>query len=389
VRIVCYAQHLSGVGHFVRMHALARGLGTEHEVHLAAGGRPVPTWPDPGDPHPIALPPVARCNGRLTALDGHAPIEQVLETRLRTLERAVERIRPGALLVDHYPFSKWELEGEIQAAIEAARRADPAVRILCSLRDVVRQTRYEPLERAAYETRVLTALRSSFDGVLVHADPRFTRIEEHFAGAASLPVPVAYTGFVTQPEAAAAVDRPTPPYAVLSCGGGSGALAFLLAATAAFRRLADDGSLGAMRLVVFAGGFATASDLAALDVAAAGGPVHVRRFAAEFPTLLRGSALSISRAGYNTCVALLRSRTPAVLAPDPVMSDQEYRAQRFARLGLASVVEGDPPAEEALAAAIRSALASPPARHDFDLDGVARTGARIAEWITAARPSST
>jgi hypothetical protein len=41
VRIFCHAQHLSGVGHFVRMRAIARGLRPAHDVVLVHGGRPM------------------------------------------------------------------------------------------------------------------------------------------------------------------------------------------------------------------------------------------------------------------------------------------------------------------------------------------------------------
>lgn len=359
------------------MHALACGLSREHEVHLVDGGRPVPRAPDPPALRLLSLPPLARLGGRLVALDG-APVAAVLAQRAAALAGAIAALRPDALLIDHFPFSKWELAPEITAAIAAARRGNPAARIFCSLRDVAPRTRHEPADEAAYAARVLDELRAGFDGVLVHADPAFTRLEEHFAPAAALPVRTAYTGFVTPPAPRPAAP-PAPPAAVLSCGGGAGALPFLLAATAAFERLAADGTTGAMPLVVFAGGFATRADLDGL-AAVERGPIRLRRFGPGFAAALAGSALSISRAGYNTCAALLRTPTRAVLVPDPAMSDQSYRARRFAQLGLAQIAEGDPPAVDALVAAMRAALAGPPPRHALDLDGVARTGAAIAAW---------
>jgi hypothetical protein len=62
-------------------------------------------------------------------------------------------------------------------------------------------------------------------------------------------------------------------------------LAFLLAATQAFERLADDGAVGAMRLLVFAGSFASRSDIDAL-AAVERGPVHIRRFGPGFAAAL-------------------------------------------------------------------------------------------------------
>lgn len=359
------------------MHALACGLSGAHEVQLVEGGRPVARAPDPPALRRLWLPPLARSDGHLVALDGRTPVAAVLAERAARLAAAIDALRPDALLVDHYPLSKWELATEITAAIAATRRANRAARVFCSLRDVVPQTRHEHADAAAYAARVLGELRAGFDGVLVHADPAFTRLEDHFAAAAALPRPTVYTGFVSPaaPPAAAA-----PAAAVLlSCGGGAGALPFLLAAIAAFERLAAEGAVGHLPLVVFAGSFATGAELERL-AAAARGPIRLRRFAPDFATALGGSALSISRAGYNTCAALLRARAPAVLVPDPTMSDQTYRARRFAALGLARTVEGDPPAVDALVTAMRGALSGPPPRHAFDLEGVAHTAAALSRW---------
>jgi predicted glycosyltransferase len=303
--------------------------------------------------------------------------------RVAALSRSVERIRPDALLIDHYPFSKWELETEIVAMIEVARRCNPGVRVFCSLRDVVRQTRHERADAETYEERVVAALASCFDGVLVHADPRFTRLEEHFAPRRELPVPVEYTGFVV-PAAPDASAGEAPPFAVLSCGGGAGALGFLLAAIEAFQSLGVENAAGEGPLVVFPGSSASAGERDALAAAGRGGMVRIRPFGPEFEAALEASTLSVSRAGYNTCAALLRARTRSVLAPDPIMSDQTFRARRFADLGLAQIVEGNPPPVEAIAAAMRAALDGPPPRHDLALDGVSESEAHIAAALSRA-----
>jgi predicted glycosyltransferase len=375
VRILCYAQHLTGVGHFVRMHALACGLNAAgHQVHMVDGGRPVPHARGSSEPQVIRLPPLARLAGKLVALGSTTPVDAVLEERARELAGAVERIRPDAVLIDHYPFSKWELDLEIAATVDAARACNPAVRVLCSLRDIVRQTRYEQAAPCSYAERVLALLRARFDGILVHADPAFTRIEEHFTRCGDLPVAVEYTGFVVRPLPAESATC-TGAYGVLSCGGGSGGPAFLRAAMDAFRHLADRGALGAMQLAVFPGPAADDSELRTLEAMA--GPFRIRRFRPEFEGDLHRSAFSISRAGYNTCAALLRSRSRAVLVPDPAISDQGFRARRFAQLGLATVVEGNAPDVEGLRAAIEAALAQARPRHGLSVDGVARTRALV------------
>ena len=164
------------------MHAIARGMSEAHDVYLVDGGRPVPRRPGPRAIDLIPLPRLARGAG----LGTDAPVASLLEQRIRLPTQAVERIRPDAILVDIYPFSKWEVEAEITRP--GSRRT----------------------ARAA------------------HGDPTFARIEDYFDRAADVPLPVHYTGFVA--------GTPTPLMgtpeqgsdAVLSCGGNTASLAFLL-----------------------------------------------------------------------------------------------------------------------------------------------------------------
>jgi predicted glycosyltransferase len=374
VRILCHAQHLSGIGHFVRMHAIAEGLAAAHEVHLVDGGRPVPRAAGAGALRRLELPRLARGEGGLCA-EGADPVGAVLAERARQLGAEARRIRPDAVLVDHYPFSKWELEPEIAATVEAARRARPGVRVLSSLRDVVRRTRFEDVPEERFEASVLERLARHFDGILVHADPAFTRLEEHFGRAAELPVPVHYTGFV-QELGGAGGPGPDAPFAVLSCGGGARSLPFLRTAIEAFRRLAAAGASRGMELHVFPGLSPPERESEALREAAHGGPIRLRAFSPDFGRWLAAAELSISRAGYNTTVQLLAAGTRAVVVPDPGMSDQVWRARRLSELGLAVAAPGDGEDADALAAALEWALARPrPRQHWFDLEGVAGTRA--------------
>jgi predicted glycosyltransferase len=358
------------------MRAIARGLSRAHTVHLVDGGRPVPGSQDGSEPARIPLPVIFRRAGALVAAGGSS-VSAMLAERARTLSRIVTDLRPQAVLVDHYPFSKWELEGEIVEAIQAARRSEPSTLILCSLRDIAPRTGHEPPSDERYEDRVLALVRAHFDGILVHADPSFTRLEEHFTRAADLPVPVHYTGFVAEESAPVASSGEAGPWAVLSCGGGTRSLEFLLLAIAAFRRISDAGLTGAMRLHVFPGAFADERELDALRAAANDARVHVAAFSGDFASRLRASALSISRAGYNTTVQLLQSRVPAVVVPDRGMSDQGPRARRLGELGLAQVVTSDPPEVGALATAMTQALARSPQPHALQLGGVAGTRALL------------
>jgi predicted glycosyltransferase len=380
VRVLCYAQHLTGVGHFVRMAAIARGLADGHDVLLVDGGRPVPRAEE-GPPR-LVLPALHRGADGLAAVDGS--LADTLVERGRRLARGIAEFRPDVVLIDHYPFSKWELEEEILALVAAARRVEPRVLVLCSLRDIAPKTPHERPDRGrSYEAEVAARLAATFDGVLVHADPAFTRFEEHFGSADAVPVPIHYTGFVATEQAEGVDAAPGPAYAVLSCGGGARGLPFLLATMRAFDRAAAAGIVGALRLRVHPGLFATSEEEATLR-AAATPAIELVRFTPAFGRVLGASALSISRSGYNTTVEILQARVPSVVVPDPRMSDQPPRARRLAARGLATVVEGDPPDADSLVAAFGEALARPRVEHDLDLAGVAGTRA-IVERLSAER----
>jgi predicted glycosyltransferase len=382
MRILCYAQHLSGVGHFVRMTALACELAQAHEVHLVDGGRPVPRRSGALGPRLVVLPRLLRKDGALVTLDGE-PLRLVQEARRRHLTETIAAAPPDVMMIEHYPWSKWELEEEILAAIQAARNARADVRVVCSLRDVAPQTRQESVSAPAYERRVLERLAAYFDAVLIHSDPRFSRLIEHFPAAGRLPVPSAYTGFVCRVGERAAVEHgpggtlAAPSYAVLSAGGSADALPFFLNAMEAFRRLAARGELGSLRLLVFAGLAMGPPALETLRAAAREAAVSVVPFSPDFPAWLRRSALSISQAGYNTCADVLATRVPAVLVANPRMSDQPFRAERMRANGLATVATGDPPPIASLETAILSALRGPRPCHDLAVCGAGETRALL------------
>jgi predicted glycosyltransferase len=151
VRVLCHAQHFKGIGHFVRMHAIARGMSEAHDVYLVDGGRPVPRRPGPRPIELIPLPRLVRASGRIVGLGTDAPVASLMEQRIRLLTQAVERIRPDAILVDIYPFSKWEVEEEITRMIAVARRLNARVRVVTSLRDIVPMTLHEVALPGLYE----------------------------------------------------------------------------------------------------------------------------------------------------------------------------------------------------------------------------------------------
>ena len=378
MRVLIHAQSLSGAGHFVRAFEIARALAERHEVFMTDGGWPVPRRPAPVTC--VALPRLERRHEdrRLRALAG--PLDAALRGRVTALEGLIRRLRPEMLLIEHFPFSKWDLEGEYRAAIAAARSARPGVRIVCSARDILRKGSSDGLlglESRPFRQRVLDGL-GLFDLVLVHADPRFTRVEEHLPWIGETRTPLRYTGFVSEKLAAPETHRDEirgwlggRPLVVASAGGNQVGDRFLAAAVQAWRGLAGDGSIDGHALVVFRPLRSDPGEAERLRRLTGDAGVRVEEFDPGFLDWLSLAECGITHAGYNTCTNLLEVRCRALVVPDPRLSDQTVRARRLGELGLAGVHESPDP--ETWPGAIRRALERPRPVHDLDLDGAAET----------------
>lgn len=350
MRVLLYCQPLTGLGHYMRTLAIARELALSHEVHLATGGRPFPGARDAPGVRFIDLPLIWREGGRVVGAS--------LNERRRLLAEAVRRISPDVLVIEHFPFSKWELADEALAAIEAARGG----KVVCSHRDIALKS----------DERACAILGEHFDALLVHGDPSVTRLEEQLPWAGEIPVPVSYTGYVC---GRAPGTQPAERRILVSAGGGVEAEALLAPCVEAWRLLRDD-----RPLVAFTGPFLPDEAFARLRSLA-----DVRRFTPDLAGWMAASDLSISRGGYNTCADILLSGARALLVPSPLMSDQRLRARRLAELGVVETLAPEDASPEALADAMRRALARPKPKHTIALDGAARTR-ELLEAVVSGRP---
>jgi predicted glycosyltransferase len=379
MRVFSHTQCLSGVGHFVRAREIAYAVAARHTVYLVDGGWRIPRGRPPADVTFVEVPRIGRVRGRLEALDDARSLEATIADRIRRLERTVRDLRPDVVLIEQYPFDTWTFEAEFQAVIAAARAVNSGVKVIASVREFVEKAEAE--DRAVpgqpYAQRVLAAL-APFDAVFVHADPRFTRFEDHVGWSGNPPLPVVYTGFVAEPVAPfsggrrdllAWLDRRR--LVMASAGGSDRGGGFFRAAITAWLDLAGAGHVAGHALLVCAALRSTESEIGALRQLAGDEFVRVEPFMPDFLEWLAVADLSISRPGYNTCMNVLATRRRALLVPDSGMPDQVFRAGRFGELGWADVLRDERPG--AFAEAIVRALQRPEPMPDVALDGGART----------------
>lgn len=360
-KILFYCQHLLGVGHLTRSLALCEALAGAYEVDLLQGGPEIGLALKREGFRRVKLPPLLMREDDSSLYDpsGDSSAEEIFAARRRVLAGVLEERSCDYLIIELFPFGRRKFRREILWLIAAARRANPGLRVHCSLRDVMIER--EP-EREAETVEWL----KDFDSVLVHSDPRFFRLEESFAPAAEVPCPLIYTGFVAASGPAACAARQDA--VLVSLGGG------LVGAP-----LAEAAAEAAALLPAFEFRFALGPNTpealrASLRRAARLSPnVRIIGFQKDFQAALRACRLSLSLAGYNTVMDLLRTRTRAIVFPYDANREQAMRARRFARAGLLSVAEPEDLEPARLAALIKRELKRPYPEVDIDLDGASWT----------------
>jgi predicted glycosyltransferase len=379
LKIVLYCQYVWGMGHLFRSIELARAL-AKHEVTLVAGGQSIEV-DLPAHVELVRL-PVLYMNETFTKLFSGSPgtpIETVQQERREMLVALFARLRPDIFIVELYPFGRSVFGFELEPLLSAIRRGDfGRTRTVCSIRDILVEKR----DPQAYETRVVDSLNRWFDLLLIHSDEKVLRLDETFSRCGDIRIPKVYTGFVApRPDPAAgrrlrkALGMDSREKLVIaSCGGGRAGYRLLKPVLAACRQIQTRLPL---RLEVFTGPFMDAGEFSEL-LSMAGEGLTVRRFTDHFLDYLAAADLSISLAGYNTCMNLLATGVPALILPYARQREQPLRVEKLKPYLPLRVIEDHDLDPDRLGRAIASGLcmqrqAEPPA--------VNLTGAAQAAWI--------
>jgi len=200
-------------------------------------------------------------------------------------------------------------------------------------------------------------------------------------------IPVVYTGYVAEKRngeghfSGGKGPGDGRGFALVSAGGGLDGYELAVPCIEAWKRLREQGAVEGREMVIFSGLFVGEAHYEALRGMCAGGPFRIERFAPDFLRWMQGADLSISRAGYNTCmnvletaaVALDATIVRALLVPSRLSEDQALRAHKLAEMGLAEVISPDVLTPHRIADAILRGLSQPPVDHDLALDGAEQT----------------
>lgn len=379
MKIIFYCQYVFGIGHLFRSLELVRAL-SNHDVALVVGGPEVEI--DLPDHVKLVRLPALYMDEKYTTLIPANPewsVAQIQHQRKEILFALFEQFRPDIFIVELFPFGRTIFGFELLPVLKAIRKGVlGAVKSVCSLRDVLVKKR-DPIE---YEERVLDNLNELFDFLLIHSDGEFLSLDETFSRSNEINIPVFYTGFVTKKPARGSGKKiretlgisTEEKLIVASAGGGRSGYELLSSVVDACHLLRDSISV---QLEVFSGPFM--DNNAFTQITAKSGPgINVTRFTKHFLDYLQTADLSVSMAGYNTCMNILTTKVPALVWPFSGDQEQGLRAERLSRLGVMTVLNDEDLRPERLAAMIGQGLAgkSQPSV-SIDLNGAVNT----ANWL--------
>jgi len=372
-RVLFYVQHLLGIGHLARVSRIAAALARDaFDVTVITGGLPVSGFPGP-DVKSVALPAVVASNAGFSGLaDEHGnPVdEDFLHRRRDLLLETFHAVRPDIVIIEAFPFGRRQMRFELLPLLDAIAATSPRPKLLTSVRDIL-QERSKP----GRDEETVALIKAHFDHVLVHGDPDFVTLPETFPLATEIAGKIIYTGLVAAPVAALPAENFD---IVVSAGGGAVGLDLIRAALEAARTSSHRG-----RWCLITGPNLPEADFAALSHAVPDN-VSVVRFRRDFPSLLRGAALSISQAGYNTVCDVLRAQCRSILVPFTAggETEQTVRANRLATLGLAVALPENGLTGRLLGETIEASLAQPkPGSHRLDLNGAAHTAKLLRDML--------
>ena len=333
MNIIFYCQYVWGMGHLVRSLEFARAL-SGHDVTLIAGGQEVEM--DLPEHVRLLRLPVLYMDEKFTRLipgDPGRSVEQIQHERKKTIYALMEDLQPDLFIVELYPFGRSIFGFELEPLLGDIRAGKfGRVKAVCSLRDILVEKKDPP----AYEKRVLQKLNRYFDALLIHSDAALQRLDETFSRAGDIKIPLVYTGFITQqsdPAAGRKLRRelkiaPGGKLIVASAGGGRSGFKLLTSVLDACELLRDSLPI---RLEAFTGPFMENEAHEKLVARCAPG-IRIQRYTRHFLDYLYAADLSVSLAGYNTCMNLLVTQVPALVYPYSRQREQPMRVNKIKNL---------------------------------------------------------
>ena len=375
--VLIYVQHLLGIGHLRRISFLAEAMANhQFEVHLVSGGMPVS---DLTIKHVRLhqLPPVRATNALFNELvdENSQPISQHWkDQRSNTLLALFDTVAPDVLITETFPFGRRMMRFELLPLLQKAKQKLNSPLILSSIRDIL-----QPKQKPQRNIEILDLIEQFYDKVLVHGDDGIATLEATFPHAKKIAQKVNYTGYIVDPNALIDNKSFTKSGEVLVSGGG-GVASLPLLNTAIEARPLSKLKDHTWRLLV--GYNVTQSDYNKLKRQAHSGLI-IERNRSDFLSLLSTCSVSISQAGYNTVMDVLKTKARSVVIPysESGELEQTIRANLLMQQNRVTCIEASMLNARTLAHAVDQAAIKPIIEKKYQMDGAVKSAELIKGWL--------
>jgi predicted glycosyltransferase len=393
-KILFYCQYHLGMGHLVRSVEIIRALAQEFEVCFVKAGTEVAGMELPASVKVVTLPLLLSEHKQLKVADPTQDLEEIKQLRKSLLLKTFADFQPDILMIEGYPFKKFQFEFEAIPLLDLAKSPQYKTQIVCSLRDIVMAQNYQ--DWAEVISKTCDRLNRYFDLLLVHSDPAFYPLEESFPDIQNITCPIVYSGYVAQ----ALSDNPTTaaedalsfqrsePMLLVSVGGGQLGHDLLEASIAAAPILKD---LIPHHIHLFTGPFIPEAKFLQLQQAASDQPnLTFRKYTSQLLKFMQQADLSISLGGYNTTMNILSTAVRSLLLPSNKDWEQKVRAEKLEKLGFLQLlapedIEPQRLSQRVVAALTEQTFVQPSAR--IALNGAEQTVALLHDFLDNKVPA--
>ncbi len=192
--IFIHCNYVYGIGHFVRVAELSRGLCEHFEIYLINGGEPVPNYNISAELNYIQIPAIysVEKQQRLMPVDQNLNLKQCLSMRSSIIMKLVFKVKPHILITETFPFGPL-FENEAISLITQVKKNNPQSKIISSVRDVILTK-----EGSARDSHTCFLINKWYDLIIVHGDPNIVPFKSSFPMVEKIQIPLCYTGYIVQ-----------------------------------------------------------------------------------------------------------------------------------------------------------------------------------------------
>ena len=376
MKIAFYCQHVLGIGHFKRSLAMCSELVARgYQLTLILGGPSVEITDNRINVFQLpGLKMDADFKGLIPCEPGFT-LKTVKSLRQKKLYNWFKDNKPEIFITELYPLGRKGFRFELDPILKGIKEKTLTPALCCSsVRDILVEKKEG---REKFETRATKTLNNYFHGLIIHADQKVIALDETFNKFNDIAIPYDYSGFIapsySPPEKTN--EQYNQPLVIASIGGGNVG-GELLEATANAAKLAD----GKYHLKLFCGKYSSNTLYKNLKEKECK-DISVCQFTDNFPAELAKAQLSISMAGYNTCMNVLQTGVPALFYPFAQNREQQLRIEKLCKHANIKIILKDQLSRARLNALIQEQLEHQSYVSKIDLNGAQNSCTILEKWF--------